>query len=121
MKLTIMPNELHDGTAAESVAHERAAAQGTPVLGAGRARWRTSPLVTKLAVLWEKWKVVARRIGDFQARVLLSIFYFTVLAPFALGVKMFSDPLRLRATGGSGWTERPLPTDDAVTQASRQF
>lgn len=121
MRLTIMPDELRHSTAAESGVHDRAAAKRTPVRGSSRARWRTSPLVTTLAVLWEKWKVVARRIGDFQARVLLSIFYFTVLAPFALGVKLFSDPLRLRATGGSGWTERPAPIDDDVTQARRQF
>lgn len=85
------------------------------------AGWREAPLVKALALLWARWKVVARRIGDFQARLLLAIFYFVVLAPFALGVKLFSDPLALRATGGSGWTERPVPDDDAGAQARRQF
>lgn len=75
----------------------------------------------KLAEVWEKWKVLARRIGDFQARVLLSIFYFVVLAPFALGFKLFSDPLRLRPLTGSLWLERPAPGEDVWVDAGRQF
>ena len=38
-------------------------------------------------------KRVGRRIGDFQARVLLSFFYYTVFAPFAIAVRWVSDPL----------------------------
>ncbi len=116
MKLTVLPNDLRDSTVAERDTHDRAPARSASV-----PRWRETPVLKRLAVLWEKWKVIARRIGDFQARVLLSIFYFTVLAPFAIGVTLFSDPLRIRPTGGSGWTERPVPTDDAAAQAGRQF
>jgi len=34
--------------------------------------------------LWEGWKRVGKRVADVQSRLLLSIFYFAVLAPFAL-------------------------------------
>jgi hypothetical protein len=46
--------------------------------------------------LWRRWTVIAHRIGDAHARLFLSIFYFAVLAPFALELRLLSDPLRLR-------------------------
>jgi hypothetical protein len=45
--------------------------------------------------LWQAWKEFAHRIGNFQARVILTVFY-ALLAPFGLGTRMFSDPLRLK-------------------------
>ena len=74
-----------------------------------------------LKMLWERWKVIAHKIGDFQARVLLSVFYFAIVGPFALGVKAFSDPLRLRSGGGPTWVPRPAPDADTLTCAVRQF
>jgi len=35
--------------------------------------------------LWQGWKRVGKKIGDFQARLLLTIFYFVILAPFEIG------------------------------------
>jgi len=67
--------------------------------------------------LWTAWKSIAHVIGDFQARVLLSLFYFVVLGPFALGLKMFSDPLGLRRTSSVRWLVR----DEGATTAGRQF
>lgn len=74
-----------------------------------------------LRTLWSAWKVIALKIANVQARVLLSIFYFVAFAPFALGVRMFSDPLRLRPTGRSGWLRRDEPNGDALVVARRQF
>lgn len=37
-----------------------------------------------LKIVWGKWKKVARRLGDFQARVLLILFYFSLLVPFSV-------------------------------------
>ena len=69
---------------------------------------------------WERWKVVAHAIGTFQARVLLSVFYFIVVPPFALIVKV-KDPLGLRRRGrASGWIERPV-ADMSSESARRQF
>jgi len=43
------------------------------------------PTITSAVVrIWARWKVVAPSIGNFQARVLLSVFYFVVVPPFAL-------------------------------------
>jgi hypothetical protein len=69
--------------------------------------------------LWEGWKRVGRKIGDFQARLLLSLFYFVILAPFALVLRALADPLGLKRPG---WQ----PVDHATTgtaleRAKRQF
>ena len=70
-------------------------------------------------VLWQRWKVVARKIGDFQARLILGAFYFVILAPFALGLKIFSDPLQLR--GFSGWLSRSEANEDLMARSQRQY
>jgi hypothetical protein len=69
--------------------------------------------------LWEGWKRVGRKIGDFQARLLLTIFYFVVLAPFAMGVRLFADPLGLKRPGG--WQDLPALRETALARARRQF
>jgi hypothetical protein len=71
--------------------------------------------------LWERWKVVAHVIGNFQARVLLTVFYFVIAPPFALIVKLGRDPLSLRRpSGGSYWVTRPRP-ESAERAGTRQF
>ena len=70
---------------------------------------------------WQRWKVIAHIIGNFQARVLLSLFYFLIVPPFALIVKVRKDPLRLRLIASpSGWIERPEPPPPSQA-AHRQF
>jgi hypothetical protein len=44
----------------------------------------------------KSWVGVAHRIGDFQARVLLTTLYAVVLFPFGICVRLFADPLRTR-------------------------
>jgi hypothetical protein len=61
--------------------------------------------------VWEAWKRVGRAIGNFQARVLLTILYFTIVLPFAVGVSLFSDPLRIRRRPTT-WLDHPsVPTN----------
>jgi hypothetical protein len=49
-----------------------------------------------LRQIWAKWKVVGQMIGDFVARILLTIFYFTIFMPFGLLVRLLSDPLDIK-------------------------
>ncbi len=74
-----------------------------------------------LRKIWSGWKAFAHVIGDFQARLLLSLFYFVVVGPFALGLKMFSDPLQLGRTTSAGWLVRNPPLHDGGAAARRQF
>jgi hypothetical protein len=70
---------------------------------------------------WERWKAVAKKIGNFQGRVILTIFYILVVPFFAVVVKVFKDPLHLRASSGkSYWRERTSSSPDE-SSARRQF
>lgn len=71
--------------------------------------------------LWERCKRVLRRVGDVQARVLLSLFYFVVLGPFALAVRCWSDPLAIKAGAPRGWRERSISEAEPRDRATRQF
>lgn len=69
-----------------------------------------------LRKFWHAWKRFGQFIGDFIGRVVLTIFYFTLFMPFALGVRLFSDPLALRPLSNPKWLERKtqdLTLDDA--------
>lgn len=54
--------------------------------------------------LWERWKNLAAKAATSQARILLVVFYWTVLPVFALAVRAFSDPLGLSRKRGGRWT-----------------
>ena len=72
--------------------------------------------------LWEGWKRIARKIGDFNARVILSLFYVLLLSPFALAVKIFTDPLKIKGKVKQGWVVKD--NEESATrleQATRQF
>jgi hypothetical protein len=65
-----------------------------------------------LRALWSRWKVIARAIGNFQARVILTLFYFVVVPPFAALLRLHRDPLRLRPRGEGYWVPRPERAPD---------
>lgn len=43
------------------------------------------------------FKAYGRWVGNQQARILLLILYATVVAPFGVAVRLFSDPLRMKS------------------------
>jgi hypothetical protein len=55
---------------------------------------------------WQGWKDLAHKIGNFQARVILSIFYAVLVLPFGLGARWFSDPLRIKKRPEQ-WLDHP--------------
>lgn len=71
--------------------------------------------------LWEGWKKIARKIGDFNARVILTLFYFILLCPFALVLKMFTDPLEIKNKEHVGWHDKENNMElSALEKATRQ-
>jgi hypothetical protein len=80
---------------------------------------KTSPGL--LRSFWQRWKRTAKRIGDIQARVLLTVFYFVLLAPFSLVLRRWSDPLAIKADTAKGWRSRETGDGSAKEQATRQF
>jgi hypothetical protein len=76
-------------------------------------------IVSTARRLWAGWLKVAHAIGTFQARVILSVFYFVVVPVFALLVQVLRDPLSLgTAPAATFWLERKPPPPD---WARRQY
>jgi hypothetical protein len=73
-----------------------------------------------LSQFWKRWKVIAHKIGNFQSRILLSIFYFLILVPFGVGVKLFSDPLHLKLQNCTHWISKGT-SETHWENARRQF
>lgn len=73
-----------------------------------------------LKKIWEGWKAFGRFLGDLLARVVLTVFYFTVFMPFGLGVTLLSDPLAVKSTPAHLW--RPRKTEgQSLAEVMRQF
>ena len=69
---------------------------------------------------WPGWKAFGQFLGDWLARVVLTIFYFSILVPFGVGVRLFADPLHIKSLPDQLW--RPRPTgDQTLEDTMRQF
>jgi len=68
---------------------------------------------------WETWKRIGQFIGDLIGRLVLTVFYFTLFMPFALGVRFFGDPLAIRSPHRAKWLERR--TQDLTLEDSRRL
>ena len=69
---------------------------------------------------WAVWKKFGQFIGDFVGRVVLTVLYFTIVMPFGLGTRFFSDPLAMkRIETASFWHARP-EVNDSLDEARRQ-
>ncbi len=74
-----------------------------------------------LRKIWQIWKRFGQFLGDVLARIVLTLFYFTVFVPFGLGVALLSDPLHIRRPGSSHlWLSRQTG-DQSIDDARRQF
>ncbi len=73
-----------------------------------------------LRKVWQVWKRIAQAIGDLIGRIVLTIFYFTIFAPFGLGVRLFMDPLMIKPKQRNQWLERTTQ-DSTIDDARRLF
>lgn len=74
-----------------------------------------------LGAVWQRWRVIAERIGHVQAQLIFGLLYFLIVTPFALGVKVFADPLGLKSEArNSSWRPLSRQTLD-LEDARRQF
>lgn len=55
---------------------------------------------------WAAWTRLAHKIGNFQARVLLTIIYGVLVLPFGIAVRLFGDPLHIKKPP-TGWLDHP--------------
>ncbi|MFQ6099682.1 MAG: hypothetical protein ACE5OS_00395 [Anaerolineae bacterium] len=83
------------------------------VLTALRRRWypdspasASSKAGTLLRRAWRRWKELVAAMGNFQSRIWLALFYFVLITPFAVLVRLFGDPLYLKPpSDASVWCE----------------
>jgi len=52
--------------------------------------------MTYLKWLWSKWLPIAQAIGNFNAQVILTIFYLIIISPLGLIYRLFADPLAVK-------------------------
>ena len=76
-----------------------------------------------LRKVWQAWRKVGQFIGDWMARLVLTVFYVVVMLPFGVGTRLFSDPLRMKGTHNEAtlWLAREQPTELSLDDARRQF
>jgi hypothetical protein len=78
--------------------------------------------MTFLKKLWHGWLRFGQFMGDILARVVLTLFYFTLFVPFGLGVTLLSDPLNVRKGGTQTWLPREAQDEQpSLADAGRQF
>ncbi|MGD0331012.1 MAG: hypothetical protein ABSA18_17470 [Dehalococcoidia bacterium] len=71
--------------------------------------------------LWNKYKEFFARVGSFQTGIDLALFFFTVIVPAALILKMSADPLGLKYRDNkTQWLDR-IETKVDLDQSKRQF
>jgi len=73
-----------------------------------------------LQAIWQGWKKFGRKLGDVQARLLLSLLYFTVFVPFALVLRWLCDPLSIKRHQ-QGWRAKTEPKGSPMERALNQF
>jgi hypothetical protein len=70
---------------------------------------------------WSRWRELSQKAADVQARVLLTVFYFTLMIPFGVVFGLLKDPLRIKSRpSGTYWVERK-PVSETLADAQRQF
>jgi len=96
-----------------------------------KLHWRTALAVVVFAVLvWAclpaslkarlsgGWKKFGRAIGNFNARVLLTLVYSIVILPFGLVVRAFSDSMHIKKRPEKWFDHPPIP--NTPEEARRQ-
>jgi|1186.fasta_scaffold1193377_1 hypothetical protein len=70
---------------------------------------------------WSRWRELSQKAADVQARVLLTVFYFTLMVPFGVVFGLIKDPLRIKQRpSGTYWMDRK-PASESLADAQRQF
>ena len=70
--------------------------------------------------LWEEWKKIAKVVGEFQAKIIFTVFYFLILWMVGLPARFFSDVLELnkpkRLSMFIPWEHASIDPDSAGKQ-----
>ena len=74
-----------------------------------------------LKKLWRGWMKFGHFMGDIVGRVVMTVFYFTLLLPFGLIVTLFGDPLDMKHKDKTPTWRARTTGDRTMEEAQRQF
>ena len=75
--------------------------------------------MSNLYQIWRIWKRIGQIIGNWIAGIVLTAFYFTIFAPFGLGIRLWSDPLAIKYQHQVQWLE--CTTRDPTLDEARRL
>jgi len=78
---------------------------------ASAAGWRAA---------WAHWMKMGHAIGVVQTRILMVLFYFIVVMPMGLVMRLRGDPLRLKPSNEGNWTPHEHQ-ERSLDSTRRQF
>jgi hypothetical protein len=71
--------------------------------------------------VWDGWKAFATDMGNYQGRMLFAFFYFIIVMPFGVGLRLFANPFKMKPEGrNTFWLERTLVSRE-LKDAREQF
>jgi hypothetical protein len=71
--------------------------------------------------VWDGWKAFATDMGNYQGRMFFAFFYFIIVMPFGVGLRLFADPFKMKPEGkNTFWLER-TPISRELKDAREQF
>ena len=87
------------------------------VVAVAVAVWFCLPagLRTKIS---DRWKKIGHAIGNFQARVLLTLIYYVLVLPFGMMVRVFSDSMHTKKRPDKWFDHPSMP--NTLEEARRQ-
>jgi hypothetical protein len=71
--------------------------------------------------VWKQWKNFSLRMGSFQSRIVLSLFFLVFVFPFALITKIFIDPLKLKEKKYASFWDPKQEAHRDIDEYRRQF
>ena len=69
---------------------------------------------------WQRWLDFSQKAANILGRIVITIFYFTLMLPFSIGVTLFGDPLKLKQSPSKFWDTREDTKTD-LAAARQQF
>lgn len=71
--------------------------------------------------LWDTWKALAAEMGNYQGRLLLAFFYFIIITPWGILLRLLSDPLNTHPSPISSFWLKRSDSASELEDARKQF
>lgn len=74
-----------------------------------------------LRIAWDRFQIIGQANGDYIARFITWVMYFTLVVPFALIARFLVDPLGLRKKYAESYWRPKKPVGTSLDEARSQF